>query len=116
MAEEHHDHDEHSEAHEEHIGILGYFIVFGVLVLGTILTYVTAQFDLDSRFFPGANTLLALLIAFTKMTVVVLFFMHVLWQSKLIWLSAVAGFFWMAIMFAYVMQDYLTRTTGIFGY
>lgn len=110
MAEHHH--DEHAE--HEHIGIKGYIIVFLILVVGTVLTYVVALSDLDGRLFPGANTLLALLIAFTKMTIVVLYFMHVRWQSKLIWLSAVAGFFWMAIMFAYTMQDYLTRSQGIF--
>ncbi len=108
-------HIEHTEAQKEHIGIPGYFGVFGILVVGTILTYWTATLDLD-WIFPGANTLLALLIAFTKMTFVILFFMHVYWQSKLIWLSAVAGFFWMAIMFAYTMQDYLTRSTGVFGH
>jgi cytochrome c oxidase subunit 4 len=116
MADKHHDHDiEHTEAHKEHIGIPGYLVVFGILVVGTIVTYLVALTDLDSKLFPGANTLLALLIAFFKMTCVVLYFMHVRWQSKLIWLSAVAGFFWMAIMFAYTMQDYLTRSTGLFG-
>jgi cytochrome c oxidase subunit IV len=113
-----HSEDNHSEENhsEEHIGIPGYFLIFGILVVGTILTYVVALTDLDSKFFPGANTLLALAIAFTKMTFVILYFMHVRWQSKLIWLSAVAGFFWMAIMFAYTMQDYLTRSTGVFGH
>lgn len=109
---EHHD-TEHTEAHQEHMGLPGYFLVFGVLVFGTILTYVTAQFDLDG-IFPGANTLLALIIAFTKMSFVIWYFMHVKWQSKLIWLAAVAGFFWIAIMFAYTMQDYLTRSTGVY--
>ncbi len=109
---EHHD-TEHIEAHEEHMGITGYFVIFGILVVGTILTYAVATVDLDG-IFPGANTLLALLIAFTKMTFVILYFMHVKWQSKLIWLAAVAGFFWMAIMFAYTMQDYLTRSTGVY--
>jgi cytochrome c oxidase subunit 4 len=104
--------ENHSE--HEHIGIRGYFIVFFILVIGTIITYLVALRDLDGILFPGANTLLALLIAFTKMTFVVLYFMHVRWQSQLIWLSAVAGFFWMAIMFAYTMQDYLTRSQGIF--
>ncbi len=98
-----------SEHGEEHIGIPGYVGVFLVLVIGTILTYLVALQDLEI-FFPGANTLVALLIAFTKMTFVVLFFMHVRWGSKLIWLSAVSGFFWLAIMFAYTMQDYLTRS------
>ncbi|MGC2238204.1 MAG: cytochrome C oxidase subunit IV family protein [Pyrinomonadaceae bacterium] len=106
-------HIEHTEAHKEHIGIPGYLIVFGILVVGTIATYFAATVDLD-WIFPGANTLLALAIAFFKMTCVILYFMHVRWQSRLIWLTAVAGFFWMAIMFAYTMQDYLTRTPGIF--
>jgi cytochrome c oxidase subunit 4 len=105
---------EHTEAHEEHIGIPGYLLVFGILVVGTILTYIVALTDLDNRLFPGANTLVALAIAFTKMTFVVLYFMHVRWQSRLIWLTAVAGFFWLAIMFAYTMQDYLTRSAGVF--
>jgi cytochrome c oxidase subunit 4 len=106
---------EHTEAHEEHIGIPGYLLVFGILVVGTILTYIVALSDLDNRLFPGANTLVALAIAFTKMTFVVLYFMHVRWQSRLIWLTAVAGFFWLAIMFAYTMQDYLTRSAGVFA-
>jgi cytochrome c oxidase subunit 4 len=44
------------------------------------------------------------------MTCVVLFFMHVRWMPRLIWLTALAGFFWLAIMFAFTMQDYLTRS------
>ena len=91
-----------------------YLLIFGILVVGTIGTYITAQWDLD-WVFPGANTLLALLIAFTKMTFVMLFFMHVYWSPKLIWLSAIASFFWLAIMFAYTMQDYVTRSTGVFS-
>lgn len=105
--------EHHTE--NEHIGIPGYLGVFAILVVGTILTYIVALQDLDHLLFPGANTLVALAIAFTKMTFVVLFFMHVRWQSRLIWISAVAGFFWMAIMFAYTMQDYLTRAQGIFN-
>lgn len=104
----HSDHEEHS-----HIGIPGYLGVFAILVVGTILTYYVATIDLDSVF-PGANTLVALLIAFTKMTFVVLYFMHVRWSSRLIWLTAIAGFFWLAIMFAFTMQDYLTRSSGTF--
>lgn len=106
--------DKHIETGEGHIGIPGYLGVFAILVVGTILTYVTSQWDLDV-IFPGANTLLALAIAFTKMTFVMLFFMHVYWSPRLIWLSAVASFFWLAIMFAYTMQDYFTRSQGVFS-
>ncbi|QYO66588.1 cytochrome C oxidase subunit IV family protein [Leptolyngbya sp. 7M] len=104
--------DDHNESH---IGFPGYLGVFAVLVIGTLFTYWSSFWDLDGTLFPGANTLLALAIAFTKMTFVMLFFMHVYWSPKLIWLSAVASFFWLAIMFAYTMQDYLTRGQGVFG-
>ena len=100
----------HSGHSEPHMGLPGYLLVFGILVVGTIVTYLVSFLDLDNALFAGANTLLALLIAFAKMSVVVLYFMHVRWSSKLIWLSAVAGFFWLLIMFAYTMQDYLTRS------
>ena len=114
MADHHTEHEEHHEEHE-HIGIPGYIGVFLILVVGTIATYLTSQWDLD-YYFAGANTLLALLIAFAKMSCVILFFMHVRWSSKLIWLTAVAGFFWLAIMFAFTMQDYVTRGSGVFTY
>ncbi len=106
-------HPEHEHMEHDHMNIPKYLGIFGILVVGTILTFVTAQWDLDGVF-PGANTLLALLIAFTKMAFVMLFFMHVYWSPKLIWLSAIASFFWMAIMFAYTMQDYFTRSSGVF--
>ena len=91
-----------------------YIGVFLILVVGTIATYFVATIDLDSVF-PGANTLVALLIAFTKMACVMLFFMHVKWSPRMIWLAAVASFFWLAIMFAFTMQDYLTRSQGVFS-
>lgn len=104
--------ENHSEE-EQHIGIPGYLAVFTVLIVGTILTYSVAKIDLD-WIFPGANTLVALLIAFTKMACVMLFFMHVRWSGRLIWLVAVASFFWLAIMFSFTLQDYLTRSSGVF--
>jgi len=111
MADKHGNHETHGEGH---IGFPGYLGVFAILVVGTILTYFSSFLDLDS-IFPGANTLLALLIAFTKMTFVMLFFMHVYWSPRLIWLSAIASFLWLAIMFAFTMQDYFTRIPGVFS-
>ena len=105
---------EHVEEQHLHMSILKYVAVFLVLVVGTVATYITAQWDLDTVF-PGANTLLALIIAFSKMTAVILFFMHVKLSGRLIWLTVVGSFFWLAIMFAFTMQDYLTRGTGVFG-
>ena len=104
--------DNHSE--EQQIGIPGYLVIFGILFVGTIITYYVALTDLDS-IFVGANTLVALGIAFFKMSCVMLYFMHVRWSPKLIWLSAIGSFFWLAIMFAFTMQDYFTRGSGVFG-
>jgi len=104
--------DNHSK--EQHIGIPGYLVIFGILFVGTIITYYVALTDLDS-IFVGANTLVALGIAFFKMSCVMLYFMHVRWSPKLIWLSALGSFFWLAIMFAFTMQDYFTRGSGVFG-
>ncbi len=106
-------HEEHGHAEAHIVPNWIYAMVFGILVGGTILTSLVARFDLDF-IFAGANTLLALLIAFTKMSFVALFFMHLKYSSRLIWLTAVAGFFWLAIMFAFTMQDYLTRGSGVF--
>lgn len=106
-------HEEHNE-HESHMGIPQYLIVFGILFVGTIVTYFVALTDLDSMLFAGANTLVALLIAFFKMSCVILFFMHVYWNGKLIWLTAVGSFVFLAIMFAFTLQDYMTRGAGIF--
>jgi cytochrome c oxidase subunit IV len=108
MEENYEHHDEH-----EHMNIPRYIGVFAILVVGTILTYVAALVDLE-WIFPGANTLVALLIAFAKMSAVVLFFMHVYWNGKLIWLTVVGSFVFLLIMFAFTIQDYLTRGMGIF--
>jgi cytochrome c oxidase subunit IV len=102
------------EYHQLHMNIPKYFGIFAILIVGTVLTYFAATVDLD-YVFPGANTLVALVIAFTKMSCVMLFFMHVYWSPRLIWLAAVASFFWLAIMFSYTMQDYLTRASGVFA-
>ncbi len=70
MADNHTDKylEHHEESHNEHhiVPIPTYLLVFGVLVIGTILTVVVALQDLDHVLFPGANTLVALLIAFVK--------------------------------------------------
>ena len=94
--------------HEPHVLSIGlYLMVFGILIVGTILTVIVASFDLD-QVFTGANTLMALLIAFVKTSFVVLFFMHVKYSGKLVWLCAVGAILWLGIMFAFKMSDYLT--------
>ena len=81
-----------------------YYTIFALLMLGTAITVAAAYLDLGPL-----NTVVALAIACTKATLVVLFFMHLRWGTRLTMLVAVSGFFWLLIMFSITMSDYLTR-------
>jgi cytochrome c oxidase subunit IV len=89
-----------------------YFIIFGALMVGTALTVIAARIDLD-YIFHGANTVVALTIAVFKATLVVLYFMHVRYSTRLIWVIVVSGIFWLAIMFVFTVSDYMTRPNGL---
>ena len=83
-----------------------YLVIFLALMLGTGLTLFAAFYD-----FPGPlNAVIALTIAVIKATLVVLYFMHVRYSSRLIWLVIGSALFWLAIMFALTISDYWTRT------
>ena len=56
------------------------------------------------------NNVVALGIAVTKASLVVLFFMHVKYESKLVGLAVVASVIWLAFLILITMSDYLTRT------
>ena len=82
-----------------------YVTIFLVLLVGTGLTVLAAFQD-----FPGPlNAVVALTIAVVKATLVVLYFMHVRYSSRLIWLVIAAALFWLTIMFALTISDYSTR-------
>jgi cytochrome c oxidase subunit IV len=82
-----------------------YVTIFGVLLVGTALT-VWAAF----QNFPGPlNNIVAMTIAVTKATFVVLYFMHVRYSARLIWVIVSSALFWMAILFAFTFADYFTR-------
>src|ERR1041385_3805803 len=83
-----------------------YITIFLALLVGTILTAWVAFFN-----FPGPlNAVVALTIAVVKAMLVVLFFIHVRYSGRLIWLVIAAALFWLAIMFALTISDYWTRT------
>jgi len=83
-----------------------YVTIFLALMLGSSLTVIAAFYD-----FPGPlNVVVALTIAVVKATLVVLFFMHVRYSGRLIWLVIFSALFWLGIMFALTISDYWTRT------
>ena len=82
-----------------------YITIFLALMVGTALTLLAAFYD-----FPGPlNAVVALTIAVVKATLVILYFMHVRYSGRLIWLVIVAALLWLVIMFAITFSDYWTR-------
>ena len=92
----------HGTAHVVPVGT--YIAVFIALMVLTILTVVASRLDLGAL-----NTPVALGIAVTKALLVILFFMHVRWSSRLTWVVAASGFVWLIILFTITLTDYLTR-------
>jgi len=81
-----------------------YYVIFIALVVLTVVTWSAAKLDLGKM-----NAVVALTIAVIKATLVVLYFMHVRYSSRLTWVFVCAGFFWLAIMVALTLGDYMTR-------
>jgi len=82
-----------------------YVTIFLALLAGTGLTVMAAFVDFPWQL----NTIVAMAIATTKATLVVLFFMHVRYSARLVWVIVAAALFWMAILFALTLADFYTR-------
>src|SRR5262249_24541359 len=81
-----------------------YLYVFAALLVLTATTSAVAFVDLGPL-----NNVAALGIAFLKATLVVLYFMHVRYGTRLTPLVLTASAFWLAILIALSLSDYLTR-------
>jgi cytochrome c oxidase subunit 4 len=87
-----------------------YYTVFGLLMFCTYLTVQIAYLDLGR-----VNTIAALAIACFKATLVVLFFMHVKYSTRLTTAVVLGSLFWFGILMTITMSDYLTRAWRTFG-
>jgi len=81
-----------------------YFKIWLALLVLLVVTVGIARLNLSPF-----NTAIALLIAFAKMALILLFFMHVRYSRRVIWVFVAAGFIWLFIMIELTMSDYLTR-------
>ncbi len=97
---------EHAEHHI--VTPAQYCIVFGSLLVGTLITVVAADIDLGVM-----NPVIALGIACTKAVIVILFFMHVKYQSKLVKMTVAAGFFTFIVLITMTLTDYMSRAWGL---
>jgi cytochrome c oxidase subunit 4 len=81
-----------------------YYTIFGSLMVLTAMTVAAAFIDLGLLNFP-----VALAIAIFKATLVILFFMHVKYSSRLTKLICGGAFFFLLILFGLTLSDYLSR-------
>jgi cytochrome c oxidase subunit IV len=82
-----------------------YFVVFAALIALTVLTVGLSFVELGPW-----HLAVGIVIGIVKALLVVLFFMHVLYSSRLTWIVIIAGLFWTAILIGGVVSDYLTRS------
>jgi cytochrome c oxidase subunit 4 len=86
----------------------------GVFVALLVLTAVTVW--ASEQDFGPYNTPVALGIACVKASLVVLYFMHVRWSPRTVWLFAGAGFLFLVLLVGGTLHDYVTRDwTPIYG-
>jgi cytochrome c oxidase subunit 4 len=84
-----------------------YVAVFAALLALTATTVAVAFVDLGV-----ANNVVMLGIAVTKATLVVLFFMHVAYGPRLVWVLAASGFAWLALLVSLTLADVMTRAVA----
>ena len=89
---------------ETHVPLRVYYTVFGALLVLTVVTVSVSFVDLGPL-----STVVALVIAATKASLVILFFMHVRYGPRLIWIFASGGFFWLALLILLTMSDIVSR-------
>jgi cytochrome c oxidase subunit 4 len=87
-----------------------YYTIFGILMLCTYLTVQIAFFDLGRL-----NIVAALVIAVFKATLVILFFMHVKYGTRLTRAVVIGSVFWLGILLVLTLSDYLTRPWLTYG-
>src|SRR5262245_32629918 len=81
-----------------------YYAIFSALMVLTVVTIAVAYRPLGAWNFP-----VAISIAITKATLVILFFMHAKYSSRLTKLFVGTAFFFLAILLGLTMTDVLSR-------
>jgi cytochrome c oxidase subunit 4 len=89
---------------EHMVGVGTYLTIFFALMVLTAITTAVAYVDLGVL-----NVVIMLAIAITKATMVVLWFMHLKFATRLTWLWAFGSVVFFAILVVITLSDYLTR-------
>lgn len=84
-----------------------YAVIFGALLLGTALTVAAAFVEMGPF-----NPIVAIAIACAKAVLVVLYFMHIRYSSKLMKLTIASGVFMFLVLISMTLADYMSRAWG----
>jgi cytochrome c oxidase subunit 4 len=96
---------EHADAHARPpASPRSYVVVWATLLALTAVTTSVSFVDLGVW-----NTPIGLAIAFTKATLIVLFFMHVREGGRLVWATVLTALLFFGIMMAHTFADYWSR-------
>ena len=94
-----------SDEHRQHVISIGIYVgIWAILMVLTAVTVFVSFIELHDW-----NIVLALTIATIKGTLVVLFFMHLFYSSKLTKVTVIAALFFLFLLLSLSMTDYLTR-------
>ena len=98
-----------NHAESEHIVSAGlYWLIWAILIVATFLTAWIATVDLGPF-----NTVVALVIATTKASLVVLIFMHVKYTNEKMTRPILIGvIFWLLLLLVLSLTDYSSRFAG----
>ena len=110
-----HQYDQGHTGEHHVVPVSTYVKVMAALMVLLVITLVAAlpAFDFGAHFgnsFHWVNIFIAVSIAVIKAVLIMLFFMHVKYSSKLTGVFAVAAFVFVLIMFALTLSDYQTRS------
>jgi cytochrome c oxidase subunit IV len=98
-----------AEHHEHHIvSPRMYLLIFVALLVGTAITVGASYVDLGEW-----NPVIALAIACTKAVLVILFFMHIKYSSRVMKLTVASGFFTFLVLITMTLSDYISRAWGL---
>jgi cytochrome c oxidase subunit IV len=96
--------DRNETASRSGLAPLGIAVVGLALLLLLALTIGLANVNLGRW-----NLVAAMAIATAKLALIALYFMHLRFSGKTLWVFAGAGFFWFLVMVGLSLSDYLTR-------
>lgn len=109
---------EHGDNNQYHIvSPATYAVILLILLVATATTCGMSYIDLGEwHIAPGVtlfwNPVVAVAIACTKMTLVVLFFMHIKYSKRLTKLTVASGLFVFLVLISMTLTDYMSRAWG----